>query len=95
MPKIHFVKERETIEVEKGSNLMQSLLEKGVPVASSCKGQTVCAKCVVEVVKNSYNLSVAGQEERDVMDIKGIAANHRLSCSCTVEDDVTIDTPYW
>lgn len=95
MPKIHFAKGRDSIVVEKGSNLMESLLEQGVPVASSCKGQMICAKCVVQVTANSYNLSTASMEERDIMDIKGIEPGQRLACSCTVEGDISIDTPYW
>lgn len=95
MPKISFTKGRDPIEVPEGAELMQSLLENGLPVASSCKGQLVCGKCYVQVVDGSYNLSSPSQEERDVMDLKDVPSGHRMSCACKIEGDVTIDTPYW
>ena len=95
MPKISFTKGREPIEVAEGANLMQALTENGIPVASSCKGQLVCGKCYVEVSDGTYNLSTATDSERDFMQIKDVPGGCRMSCSCTVEGDVCIDTPYW
>lgn len=95
MPKISFSKGREPIEVEAGEKLLDALLSRGVPVASSCSGELVCGKCAIHITKNSYNLSSASQNERDFMEIKGIAKDHRMACACTVEGDVTLDTPYW
>jgi len=95
MPKISFNNGRDSIEVEEGSNLMQSLMAKGIPVASSCKGKLVCGKCYVEVLDGSFNLSPVSDEERDFMEIKDIPANCRMSCSCKVNGDICLDTPYW
>lgn len=96
MPKIKFSKaNREAIEVPSGSNLMEVLLENNIPVASSCGGELVCAKCYVEVHDGSYNLNLCSQDERDFMEIKDIPKNCRMACKTIVEGDITIDTPYW
>lgn len=96
MPKIKFSKaNREDLEVENGETLMQALTSRGVPVASSCSGKLVCAKCYIQVTDGSYNLSMPDQEERDFMEVKGIDKNCRMACACKVEGDITIDTPYW
>ena len=96
MPKILFSKRnREAIEVASGENLLEALRSRGVPVASSCSGQLVCAKCAIQVNDGSYNLSSLSTNERDFMEIKGIAKGHRMACACSVEGDIEIDTPYW
>lgn len=95
MPKISFDKGRDPIEVEESSNLMQSLLEHGIAVASSCKGELVCGKCYIKVSEGSYNLSTPSSEERDLMEIKDIPSGHRMACACKVEGDISVDTPYW
>lgn len=95
MPKISFIKGRAPVEVEQGSNLMKALLANQVPVASSCKGQLICGKCVLQVIQGSSNLSPATQDERDLMDMKDVSSGHRCACNTTVEGDITVDAPYW
>lgn len=96
MPKIKFSRgNRPDLEVEDGENLMESLTSRGIAVASSCQGEMVCAKCYIQVVDGSYNLSSPSQNERDFMTIKDIPKNCRMACVCKIEGDITIDTPYW
>ena len=66
MPQISFVKNKAPITVETGSNLMQSLLAAGTPVASSCKGDGVCCKCVIQIVAGMENLSPQNQRELEL-----------------------------
>ncbi len=95
MPKISFSKDRPSIEVQNGENLMQALLRHNIPVASSCNGKLVCGKCHIKVVSESYNLSRQSQEEREFKEIKSIDSSERMACVCLVEGDVCLDTPYW
>ncbi len=95
MPKVSFAKNSKIIEVEAGSNLMQALVDNGIPVASSCKGQLVCGKCAIEVVDNSFHLSRPSEDERDMAEIKELKPNQRFACACQIEGDITVDAPYW
>jgi ferredoxin len=63
MPKISFVKNQKPLDVPKDSNLMDVLMEFGVPVASSCGGQAVCTKCLVKVIEGKENLSPETSDE--------------------------------
>ncbi len=56
MPWVHFVKKIQAFEVDEGANLMQALLDKGLPVASSCGGDGICAKCKVEIIEGETNI---------------------------------------
>ncbi|MCB0349478.1 MAG: hypothetical protein KDD37_11630 [Bdellovibrionales bacterium] len=95
MPKISFVKGRPAVEVEEGANLMKALLKNQVPVASSCKGQLICGKCVLTIADGGHNLSAITPDERDLMEIKDVPSGHRCACNASVEGDITVDAPYW
>jgi 2Fe-2S ferredoxin len=95
MPRIKFVKGFPELEVPKGANLMAALREGGRPVASSCRGQGVCTKCVIRIVEGKHNLSAQNQNEKDLREIHDIPKDVRVSCQTFVEADVTVDATYW
>ena len=49
MPKLNLPQKNRTIDVEVGANLMNALLNAGLPVASSCQGEGICSMCKVKV----------------------------------------------
>lgn len=95
MPKITLAKTQKVIEVPVGSNLMQSLLDAEIPVASSCSGEGVCGKCRIKVTSNPQGLAPESQTEKEIKDIHDIGRGERVSCQAKVVGDVTIDAPYW
>lgn len=95
MPQIHFVKNRPSLTVLPGANLMQALLQGGIPVASSCKGEGVCSKCRIQIVKGAENLSAPTVDEEFLKAKNQIGKDFRISCQTQVLGDVTLDTPYW
>lgn len=96
MPTIHFRKgNKPPLTVKPGANLMQVLLENGVPVASSCGGDGVCAKCRIEIVDGQANLSPQNDMELFLRERHRISKEERVSCQTTVLGDITIDTSYW
>ena len=92
---IRFSKNREPLQVDPGINLMKALIDGGLPVASSCSGEGVCAKCRVKVVQGAENLSLPNGDEQDLRDIHDLAREERISCQVTVHGDITVDTKYW
>lgn len=74
---------------------MDSLLKAGLPVASSCHGDGVCAKCRIIVLEGLENLSKANPIEQMLRDRLRIPANVRISCQTQVLGDIRIDTSYW
>jgi 2Fe-2S ferredoxin len=95
MPTIRFVKNIAPLEVESGAVLMEALLKAGLPVASSCHGDGVCAKCRVQVVAGLENLSSVNSVEQMLRDRLRLASGWRISCQTRVLGDITIDTTYW
>jgi 2Fe-2S ferredoxin len=95
MPVISFVKNKGPLPVKIGENLMQALLEKNIPVASSCHGEGICRKCVVTVFAGLENLSAPSPIELELAERNPIESNQRISCQVQVLGDITIDTGYW
>jgi len=84
-----------TLSANKGDNLFQTLRAQGVPVASSCKGDGVCGKCVVSVVAGAENLSPVTELESRLFEKYQYSPPQRISCQCTIQGDVELRTTYW
>lgn len=95
MPMISFLKDHPSIEVSMGANLMESLLDADLPVASSCGGEAVCSKCRIQIIKGEENLSEETDLELDLKEANDIDSDYRISCQTRVLGDVTVDAPYW
>lgn len=74
---------------------MKSLLEAGIPVASSCNGDGVCAKCKIKILEGLENLSVENETEKFLKNKENLDKSVRMSCQTKVQGDITIDTNYW
>lgn len=95
MPKITIQKTQQQIEVPVSSNLMRSLLEAGLPVASSCDGEGVCSKCKIEIIQGAENLSAPNETELFLKDSNNIPNKMRISCQTEVLGDIIVNATYW
>lgn len=95
MPVIRFEKNIPEIQVEKGASLMDSLLAAGLPVASSCHGDGICAKCRIIIIEGFENLSPVNNLETLLRDRLKIQKQYRISCQTQVLGDIKIDASYW
>jgi 2Fe-2S ferredoxin len=95
MPTIRFVKNRPSIDVQEGANLMRSLLDAHLPVASSCHGDGICGRCRILVVEGADNLSPVNAAEEILRDRLKIPAGVRISCQTQIFGDIVVDTTYW
>lgn len=96
MPFIRFSKgNRPPLEVETGANLMRALLAAGIPVASSCHGDGVCAKCRLEVTAGSEALAAPNETEAFLKERFQLKKETRISCQVEVRADLTVDATYW
>ena len=96
MPTISFAKKnRDALDVPMGANLMRALLAAGLPVASSCNGDGVCAKCRVTISSGGPGLTKPTALEIKLTATSGLRADERISCQVRVRSDVEIDASYW
>ena len=81
------------IDIENGANLMNALLDAGLPVASSCHGEGVCSMCRVKIEEGTTG--TPENFEVDCLKRNKAEPNERLSCQINVTDNLTIRTKYW
>src|SRR5262245_5341588 len=102
MPKVTIANEKKEIEVPAGSNLRKELRQAGIQVYKglarflNCHGLGQCGTCRILVKNGMENLSAKGKMERftlwRMLSTIGHEDEMRLSCQCTVNGDVTIET---
>lgn len=96
MPVVSFAKKhRPHLNVETGANLMKELLKAQIPVASSCNGDGVCAKCRLQILSGQDNLSKPNETEKFLIEKFQLRPGQRISCQVAVFGDVEIDASYW
>lgn len=96
MPLIRFAKPgRKEIPVADGDNLMKALLSAEIPVASSCHGDGVCAKCRIQIVDGSTFLSKPNDTELFLKEKFLLPGGTRISCQVQVHGDIVVDASYW
>ncbi len=95
MTRVRFSKPRPDLDVAPGANLMRALQEADIPVASSCGGDGVCAKCRLRILEGAENLSPESELERDLRERHGLEEDERISCQAQVLGDIRIDASYW
>lgn len=104
MPKINFVKEKKTIEVEPGTNLRHAARMNGIEIypgihkypLMNCMGFSMCGKCAVLVKKGMENCSGMGLREKARLLPSFMYIGHesemRLACQTQVNGDIDVET---
>ncbi|NET31186.1 MAG: (2Fe-2S)-binding protein [Cyanothece sp. SIO1E1] len=96
MTTVKFVKEKQEVDVEKGSNLRSLILDNRIDLYTfkgkigNCGGYGQCGTCIVEIVEGMENLSPrTAVEERK---LKRKPTTYRLACQTLVEGAVSVKT---
>lgn len=104
MPKIKFIKEKQTVEVEPGANLRQAARRSGIEVypgihkypGMNCMGFSMCGKCAVLIKKGMENCSPVGMMEGLRLKPSFMYIGHedemRLACQTQVNGDIEVET---
>lgn len=74
---------------------MDALIQGGLPVASSCDGDGVCAKCRIRIVEGMENLSEKNETEIFLIAKNSYTQDFRISCQTQILNDVSVDATYW
>jgi 2Fe-2S ferredoxin len=82
------------IRTPKGSNVFAVLRKEGIPIAFSCSGEGICAKCVLDISPQS-NVTPESNLERKRKEDNRINPDLRISCLCKAKGDITVQASYW
>ena len=84
LPKIVFSDSRRTVEVEKGTSILEAAMQHNVPLYHTCGGNASCSTCRVMVLNGDEYLSKMETMEMEVLDAFDLRPPHRLGCQALV-----------
>lgn len=93
MAKIDIPQLNKTFEPDDSLSLMDNLLKQNIPVASSCGGDGICGKCIVELDTNEA--PPIEELEKKTLEKNQAGKNQRLSCQIKIVTPSQVKTTYW
>lgn len=66
-----------------------------VPLGNSCGGVGVCARCKVQVLSGTENLSEPTSMEVRFGTARGFKTDERMACQAVVRGACSVTTTYW
>ncbi|HEY3449266.1 MAG TPA: 2Fe-2S iron-sulfur cluster-binding protein [Myxococcales bacterium] len=93
MPRVTILPAGLTVDVPKGTTLLQASTKAGARHGSACGGVCACSTCHVWVTKGLDSLSEPSEREQDILDKAfDVRPSSRLGCQARVGDgDVTFE----
>ena len=92
---VRFVPSEKRVRVTRGTPLLEAVQQAGLPIASSCAANGLCARCGIHVIAGRDSLSGETQTESEAKRVNRIDPESRLACMTTVSGDVTVTATYW
>ena len=86
--------ERE-IRVPEGTSLLEAARRAGLPVASACGADGICARCGLAILEGAEGLPAESERESRIKDANRIDEDLRLACRIRLECDLVVTAPYW
>jgi len=83
-PRIRFAPSGRQVEVPAGTPLDEAARRAGLPLASSCRGEGLCARCGVRILRGAPHVAAEDAAERDAKRRNRVDPELRLACRVTV-----------
>ena len=83
-----------TVTLSNGETLLDGVLKGGASLAHECGGKLACATCCVLIDQGQQSLNPPGEDELDMLDRAGLAADGaRLACQAVGAGQVVVRLP--
>src|SRR5262245_59576902 len=94
MPKITFMPDQLSIDVPKGTSILEAAKKINARVGYACGGVCACSNCHVYVRQGLSSLGEKQENEEDILDKAfDVRSSSRLGCQAKVEDeDVVVES---
>jgi 2Fe-2S ferredoxin len=94
-PLVRFQPSGRALRVERGTTLFEAARRAGLPMASACGADGLCARCGVRVLAGALALSPETQAEVRQKQRNRIDPTLRLACRALALGDVEVTAGYW
>lgn len=83
------------VRVPAGTTLLQAAREAGLPVATACGANQLCALCGLQILEGGHALAPETDEEAHIKQLNRVEEKLRLSCQLEVTGDLVVTALYW
>jgi 2Fe-2S ferredoxin len=83
------------VRVPAGTTVLDAARRVGLPVASGCAANGLCARCGVTVLTGETGVSQESPGEAEAKRLNRVDESQRLSCMTEISGDVEITASYW
>jgi len=94
-PLIRFQPSGRELRVERGTTILEAARLAGLPMASACGADGICARCGVRVLAGAGGLSPETEPETRQKQRNRIDPTLRLACRAVALGDVEVTAGYW
>lgn len=84
-----------TVQVPRGTTLLEAVRRAGLPIARACGGGGLCARCGVEVLAGGEALAAPSPGETNAKQRNRVAPELRLACRVEVRGPLEVTASYW
>lgn len=92
---VHFLPSGKSTRVPAGSTLLAAARQAGLPVATACGENQLCALCGLEIVEGGETLPPEPDEEAHIKELNRVNEKLRLSCHLEIVGDLEVRAEYW
>ena len=92
---VRFAPSGKRVQVEAGTTLLDAAREAGLPVASACGAEGLCARCGMTVLEGAEALPPETEAEADAKARNRIDPAWRLACRVAIAGDLEVTAAYW
>jgi ferredoxin len=92
---IRFLPSERSVKVASGTTLLEAARDAGLPVASSCGADGVCARCGLQILQGTESLAAETEREVRIKARNRIDPGLRLACRIELRGDLVVTAPYW
>ena len=90
MPKIDFLPDNKSLEIEPGETILQTAARNGIPHVNACGGEGKCTTCRLLILDGIDNCSSETEKELSLKKKAHTTEEFRLACQTTITGDVTV-----
>jgi ferredoxin len=83
------------VRVLRGTTLLEAARSAGLPLASACGADGLCARCGVDILQGEAGLCAEGEDERQSKLRNRVDARQRLACRVILSSDARVRASYW
>jgi ferredoxin len=92
---VRFLPSERSARMPAGATVLEAARQVGLPMASACGADGVCARCGVRVLEGGESLPPETPKELDVKQRNRVDPALRLACRVALRSDLVVSAPYW